>query len=104
MKKLFALLCIAGMSLPVLAASDRAALDERMERARTVIDEIMQTPDKGIPDSIVKQATCIAVVPSMKVPLSSGNMGGCGYLPLKAGAFRVFIEWQDRLISWRRGD
>ena len=66
MKKILALLCIAGMALPALAASDKAALDQRLENARTVIDEIMQTPDKGIPDSIVKQATCIAVVPSLK--------------------------------------
>lgn len=66
MKKILALLCVAGMALPALAASDKAALDQRLENARTVIDEIMQTPDKGIPDSIVKQATCIAVVPSFK--------------------------------------
>ena len=65
MKKLFVLLCIAGMALPALAESDKASLDARLENARTVIDEIMQTPDKGIPDSIVKQATCIAVVPSL---------------------------------------
>src|ERR1700758_2882980 len=66
MKKIFALLCIAGMSLPALAASDKAALQERLESARAVIDEVMQTPDKGLPDSIVKQATCIAVIPSVK--------------------------------------
>src|SRR5271170_5956862 len=84
MKKLFALLCIAGMSLPVLAASDKAALDERMENARAVIDEIMQTPDKGIPDSIVKQATCIAVVPSMK-----------------KGAFIVGAEYGQGVVTCR---
>lgn len=66
MKKLLTLLCIAGMSIPALAASDKAALDQRLEDARSIINEIMQTPDKGIPDSIVKQATCIAVVPSLK--------------------------------------
>jgi lipid-binding SYLF domain-containing protein len=66
MKKFITLLCIAGISIPALAASDRAALNERLENARTVIAEIMQTPDKGIPDGIVKQATCIAVVPSFK--------------------------------------
>jgi SH3 domain-containing YSC84-like protein 1 len=86
MKKVFALLCIAGMSFPALAASDKAALDERLENARTVIDEIMQTPDKGIPDSIVKQATCIAVVPS-----------------LKKGAFVVGGQYGQGVVTCRTG-
>src|ERR1700743_3497172 len=86
MKRLFALLCLAGMSLPVFAASDKAALDARMENARTVIDEVMQTPDKGIPDSIVKQATCIAVVPS-----------------LKKGAFIIGAQYGQGVVTCRTG-
>ncbi len=86
MKKILALLCIAGMALPALAASDKAALDQRLENARTVIDEVMQTPDKGIPDSIVKQATCIAVVPS-----------------LKKGAFIVGAEYGQGVVTCRTG-
>jgi lipid-binding SYLF domain-containing protein len=86
MKKFFALLCVAGMSFPMFAASDKAALDERLENARTVIDEIMQTPDKGIPDSIVKQATCIAVVPSFK-----------------KGAFIVGAQYGQGVVTCRTG-
>jgi lipid-binding SYLF domain-containing protein len=86
MKKLLALVCMAGMTLPALAASDKAALDQRLESARTVIDEIMQTPDKGIPDSIVKQATCIAVVPS-----------------LKKGAFIVGAQYGQGVVTCRTG-
>ena len=86
MKRLFALLCLAGMSLPVFAASDKAALDERLENARIVIDEVMQTPDKGIPDGIVKQATCIAVVPS-----------------LKKGAFIVGAQYGQGVVTCRTG-
>jgi SH3 domain-containing YSC84-like protein 1 len=86
MKKIFVLLCIAGMALPALAESDKASLDARLENARTVIDEIMQTPDKGIPDSIVKQATCIAVVPS-----------------LKKGAFIVGGQYGQGVVTCRTG-
>jgi lipid-binding SYLF domain-containing protein len=86
MKKIFALLCIAGMALPALAASNKADLDQRLENARTVIDEIMQTPDKGIPDSIVKQATCIAVIPSVK-----------------KGAFIVGAEYGQGVVTCRTG-
>lgn len=86
MKKIFALLCLVGMSFPAVAASDRAALNQRLENARTVIDEIMQTPDRGIPNGIVKQATCIAVVPSEK-----------------KGAFIVGAQYGQGVVTCRTG-
>jgi lipid-binding SYLF domain-containing protein len=86
MKRVLTLLCIAGISLPVFAASDKAALDERLENSRTVIEQIMQTPDKGIPDSIVKQATCIAVVPSLKkAAFIVGGQYGQGVVTCRTG-------------------
>lgn len=48
------------------ATGDKAQLDQRLDNAKNVINEIMQTPDKGIPDSIMSKAKCIAVIPSMK--------------------------------------
>jgi SH3 domain-containing YSC84-like protein 1 len=86
MKKFLMLLCIAGISIPMLAASDKAALDQRLENSRLVIDQIMQTPDKGIPDGIVKSATCIAVVPS-----------------LKKGAFIVGAQYGQGVVTCRTG-
>lgn len=86
MKKILALLCLVGMSFPAVAASDRAALNQRLENARTVIDEIMQTPDRGIPNGIVKQATCIAVVPSEK-----------------KGAFIVGAQYGQGVVTCRTG-
>jgi lipid-binding SYLF domain-containing protein len=53
-------------SLAAFAASDMAALKDRVDSANSVIKEIMATPDKGIPDSIVKRATCIGVIPAVK--------------------------------------
>jgi len=65
MKKLLALLFIAAMAVPALAADDQAKLDSRLDAARTVIEQIMATPDKAIPDSIARKAYCVAVVPGM---------------------------------------
>jgi SH3 domain-containing YSC84-like protein 1 len=65
-KKVFALLCAAGMTAVAFAASTVADLNDRLEKSRVIINEIMQTPDSGVPDSIMKQATCVAVVPSLK--------------------------------------
>src|SRR6201993_1181913 len=66
MKKLLILACVAGMSAPAFCASDVKKLDSRIDDARTVIQEIMATPDKAIPDSITKKAVCIGVLPGVK--------------------------------------
>lgn len=67
MKRLLALLIIAGFSLSVVAraADDQHKLDDRLNAARTVIDQIMSTPDKAVPNGIARHATCIAVVPGV---------------------------------------
>jgi len=43
----------------------RSADIERVQTASTILTQIMEAPDKGIPDSIMSGAKCIAVVPSM---------------------------------------
>jgi len=46
--------------------TDKAKLDERLDAARMVIDEVMSVPDKGIPQSILAGASCVVVVPHYK--------------------------------------
>jgi len=62
MKKIFwaALLALAVSSLTF---AETAA--ERVRSAATVLDEIMATPDRGIPEEIFGSAKCVAVVPSL---------------------------------------
>ena len=68
MKKVLATLCgsllLAGM-LPARAA-DIGTLNERLNSAADVIQQIMATPDKGIPSSILAGATCVVVIPAYK--------------------------------------
>lgn len=66
MKKILSLLCVAGLSVSASASSGKATLDQRLENSRVIITEIMNTPDQSIPNSIMKQATCVAVVPGLK--------------------------------------
>lgn len=48
------------------AASERRDADlDRIQTASTVLSQIMTAPDRGIPDSIMSGAKCIAVMPSM---------------------------------------
>jgi lipid-binding SYLF domain-containing protein len=55
---------LAGI-LPARAA-DMSKMDSRLNDAADVIQQIMATPDKGIPSSILAGASCVVVVPSYK--------------------------------------
>jgi lipid-binding SYLF domain-containing protein len=57
---------MAGTTTVSLAQGDKPKLDERLGNARAVIQEIMATPDKGIPQSILAGASCVVVIPSFK--------------------------------------
>ena len=76
MKRLLLVLLFTLISLcPVLA--ETAA--ERTQGAATVLNEIMSTPDKGIPEEIMGSAKCLAVVPSLlKGGLGFGGAYGRG--------------------------
>jgi SH3 domain-containing YSC84-like protein 1 len=62
----------------VLADDKKDASDEvrRMDAAANVLNEVMGTPDKGIPEEILESAKCVAVVPSM---LKGGFIVGANY-------------------------
>jgi lipid-binding SYLF domain-containing protein len=65
------------------AASDdsKANTDivKRLNNSAAVLDEIMGTPDKGIPKDILADAKCIAVVPSMlHIAVGFGGRHGKG--------------------------
>jgi len=57
---------LAATSLSAFGAADKAKIDERLTNAQGVLNEIMATPDKGIPQSILAGATCVVVIPSFK--------------------------------------
>jgi lipid-binding SYLF domain-containing protein len=48
---------------PVWAAE---TVQERLTEATTVFNEIMGTPDKGIPHDLLSKAECVIVIPNMK--------------------------------------
>jgi len=64
MKRVVVLISALAMAVP-LFAQDNPKLDSRLDAARDVIREIMATPDRQIPNSILSDATCVAVVPGM---------------------------------------
>jgi lipid-binding SYLF domain-containing protein len=77
---------VLGCSLLLLASvtwsadeKDRPDIDKRLDAAANVLTEIMSVPDKAIPDKVMSDAKCIAVIPSMvKVALVFGGNHGKG--------------------------
>src|SRR3984957_11689844 len=61
------------------AAEEPSEQVKRMDAAATVLDEIMGTPDKGIPEELLDAAKCVAVIPSMiKIGFVFGGRHGRG--------------------------
>jgi SH3 domain-containing YSC84-like protein 1 len=61
------------------ADEDKSDIEKRIDNAAKVLDEIMATPDKAIPDKVISEAKCIAVIPSMvKIAVGFGGNHGKG--------------------------
>jgi lipid-binding SYLF domain-containing protein len=69
------ILCLSSLSW----AGGRKDSIERLTAAGHVLDAIMSAPDKGIPQEVIDNAKCIAVVPSMmKAAFVFGGKHGRG--------------------------
>src|SRR6202051_240420 len=72
------LLLLAGMAWSA-DDKDNSDIDKRLDASARVLTEIMGTPDKAIPDKVMSDAKCIAVVPSMvKIAIGIGGSHGKG--------------------------
>lgn len=86
MKKLLAFLCMAAFTATAFAASTKADLNDRLDKARMVINELEKVPENGIPDAIMEKAVCVAVVPSMvKAAFGIGGQYGQGVATCRTG-------------------
>ena len=55
------------LSIAVTARADQTRTDvvERLQSGTKVLHQVMNTPDKGIPDEVLRGAKCVAVVPGL---------------------------------------
>ncbi len=68
------------------AASSKADLQDRIDAAKTVLDQIMKAKDSTIPLNIMQQATCVGVVPGMiKGAFVFGAQYGQGVVTCRTG-------------------
>ena len=72
------LLLLAGMCWSA-DEKDQSDIAKRIDASANVLNEIMATPDKAIPDKVMDDAKCVAVIPSMiKIAVGFGGNHGKG--------------------------
>ena len=60
--------------------------ESQLQKATNVINEVMGTPDRGIPDELLEKAVCVGIVPSqLKFALGIGGTYGRGMLVCRKG-------------------
>ena len=58
---------------------DQSDINKRLDESAKVLNEVMSVPDKAIPDKVMHDAKCIAVIPSMvKIAVGFGGNHGKG--------------------------
>lgn len=81
-----ALLFLAGTACWAADKKDQTDINKRIDNAANVLTQIMATPDHAIPDKVMNQAQCIAVVPSMvKLAIGFGGQHGKGIATCRTG-------------------
>ncbi|HUA93522.1 MAG TPA: lipid-binding SYLF domain-containing protein [Terracidiphilus sp.] len=108
MKKTLIALCFCWMlTSTVYAASSRQDLQDRIDSAKTVLDQIMGAQDNTIPLNILHSATCVAVVPGMiKGAFVFGAQYGQGVVTCRTGhgwSAPVFIRMAGGSFGFQIG-
>jgi len=71
---------------PNLNPDNESDIQKRVQASARVLDDIMGVPDKAIPDKVMKDAKCIAVIPStVKIAVGFGGEHGKGVATCRTG-------------------
>jgi lipid-binding SYLF domain-containing protein len=78
---------VFGMAAAAALGSKESGVETRLQDAAQVFQEVMSTPDKAIPQSLLDKAECVIVVPGMiKAALGVGGEYGRGFASCRTGA------------------
>ena len=76
-----AMIAAIGLASPALAVKTDTQLDHKLTDAAAVYHELLSTPDRGVPEALLKDCRCIAVIPSvLKGALIYGGRYGTGVM------------------------
>ena len=78
-------LATAGI-LPAAHAQDKEKIDDRLNAAATIIEQVMAAPDHAIPETVLGGAKCVLVIPSeKKAAFGVGAQYGQGVATCRTG-------------------
>lgn len=108
MKKPIAWICLCFLlTTYAQAGSKKADLQDRVDAAKEVLNQIMAAKDRSIPMNIMEQATCVAVVPGMiKGAFVFGGQYGQGVVTCRTGhgwSAPVFIRMAGGSFGFQIG-
>ncbi|MEO8592243.1 MAG: lipid-binding SYLF domain-containing protein [Candidatus Solibacter sp.] len=78
-------LALVMLSSPLAAADAKTKTAERLDDAATLFSEIMDTPDKSIPQDLLEKSHCVVLVPGLKkAAFGLGGKYGRGFAICRA--------------------
>jgi SH3 domain-containing YSC84-like protein 1 len=70
---------------PLIAADEKSKTNERLDDAAALFSEVMATPDRSIPQSLLDKSACVVLVPGLKKgAFVVGGKFGRGYAVCRA--------------------
>jgi SH3 domain-containing YSC84-like protein 1 len=90
-RKILSYIVVLGAACLLLSslgwsADDNSDIAKRIDASARVLNEVMATPDKAIPDKVMRDAKCVVVIPSMfKVAMGFGGSHGKGVATCRTG-------------------
>jgi lipid-binding SYLF domain-containing protein len=81
MRRFLTISFLAAEVLFASAAWGASKQEERLQDAQQVFQQIMDTPEKGIPQDLLARAACVGIIPSVKkFAFGFGGRHGAGYV------------------------
>ncbi len=98
-------IAILGCALCLVASSAFAALSKdevkRLRDSGTILTELRNAPDKGIPEELWEKAQCVIVIPSMKkAAFVFGGEYGSGVMSCRTSGWSAPVFMQLAKGSW----
>jgi lipid-binding SYLF domain-containing protein len=110
MKQISGILCgiaLLATTLSGFAQDDKDKIEDRLTSAEAVMNEVMATPDRGIPRGILAGASCVTVIPAYKKgAFAVGVQYGQGVATCRTPngwSAPVFVKLEGGSFGWQIG-
>ena len=81
MRYLLRTVLVVGVAVSATEAWSVSKQEQRLQEAHRVLRQIMNTPEKGIPQDLLARSYCVGIIPSVKkLALGFGGRHGAGFV------------------------